>query len=323
MQVDGGPRRVISASARPRMAVTALGTSGAAMPVSLTTTTSQASRSRRSLQQGGEVRRARLLLALDQQLDGDGGGVPAGGGEVRAHAEQVEGDVALVVDRAAGVQLRAVGTLDAGRLERRVHPQLGRVHRLDVVVAVDERDGRAGVAPTATRRRRRARRRSARSPPSGSRCGAAPRPATRRSPRPRRRAPGRRRSTGCAARRRGRRAGRRGGRGRSRARGCSRSPTVATTASRRCPASVRAMAGQLLRVDVGDLTFDVRADGPEDGRPVLLLHGFPQTSASWASVTPLLAAGRAAHLRARPARLLPRRPPRRGARLLACRTWRR
>ncbi len=48
------------------------------------------------------------------------------------------------------------------------------------------------------------------------------------------------------------------------------------------------MSGELLCVDVGDLTFDVRADGPEDGRPVLLLHGFPQTSASWAAVTPLL-----------------------------------
>ncbi|MGY1813501.1 alpha/beta fold hydrolase [Blastococcus sp. SYSU D00820] len=48
------------------------------------------------------------------------------------------------------------------------------------------------------------------------------------------------------------------------------------------------MAGGLQRVDVGDLTFDVRADGPEDGRPVLLLHGFPQTSLSWAAVTPLL-----------------------------------
>src|SRR3712207_2598399 len=53
--------------------------------------------------------------------------------------------------------------------------------------------------------------------------------------------------------------------------------------------SVAAMSGQLLRVDVGDLTFDVRADGPEDGRPVLLLHGFPETSASWAAVTPQLA----------------------------------
>ncbi|MCV2488654.1 alpha/beta hydrolase [Geodermatophilus sp. YIM 151500] len=48
------------------------------------------------------------------------------------------------------------------------------------------------------------------------------------------------------------------------------------------------MPGQLLQVDVGDLTFDVRADGPDGGRPVLLLHGFPQTSASWAAVTPLL-----------------------------------
>ncbi|MGY1832373.1 alpha/beta fold hydrolase [Geodermatophilus sp. SYSU D01180] len=49
------------------------------------------------------------------------------------------------------------------------------------------------------------------------------------------------------------------------------------------------MAGELLRVDVGDLTFDVRADGPGDGRPVVLLHGFPETSASWAAVTPRLA----------------------------------
>jgi pimeloyl-ACP methyl ester carboxylesterase len=48
------------------------------------------------------------------------------------------------------------------------------------------------------------------------------------------------------------------------------------------------MPGELLRVDVGDLTFDVRVDGPDDGRPVLLLHGFPETSLSWAAVTPLL-----------------------------------
>jgi pimeloyl-ACP methyl ester carboxylesterase len=43
------------------------------------------------------------------------------------------------------------------------------------------------------------------------------------------------------------------------------------------------------QVDVGDLRFDVRTDGPADGRPVLLLHGFPETSLSWSSVTPLLA----------------------------------
>jgi pimeloyl-ACP methyl ester carboxylesterase len=48
------------------------------------------------------------------------------------------------------------------------------------------------------------------------------------------------------------------------------------------------MPGELLQVDIGDLTFDVRADGPADGRPVLLLHGFPETSLSWAAVTPLL-----------------------------------
>src|SRR3954454_13636936 len=46
----------------------------------------------------------------------------------------------------------------------------------------------------------------------------------------------------------------------------------------------------MLQVDVGDLTFDVRTDGPDDGLPVLLLHGFPETSLCWAAVTPLLAA---------------------------------
>jgi pimeloyl-ACP methyl ester carboxylesterase len=49
------------------------------------------------------------------------------------------------------------------------------------------------------------------------------------------------------------------------------------------------MAGELLQADVGELTFDVRVDGPDGGRPVLLLHGFPETSLSWAAVTPLLA----------------------------------
>ena len=48
------------------------------------------------------------------------------------------------------------------------------------------------------------------------------------------------------------------------------------------------MPGELLQADVGDLTFDVRVDGPDDGRPVLLLHGFPETSLSWAKVAPLL-----------------------------------
>lgn len=38
----------------------------------------------------------------------------------------------------------------------------------------------------------------------------------------------------------------------------------------------------------GDLRFDVRDDGPPDGEPVVLLHGFPQSSAAWSRVAPLL-----------------------------------
>jgi pimeloyl-ACP methyl ester carboxylesterase len=38
------------------------------------------------------------------------------------------------------------------------------------------------------------------------------------------------------------------------------------------------------------LTFDVRDDGPEDGDPVVLLHGFPQDSTAWDDVSPLLTA---------------------------------
>lgn len=34
----------------------------------------------------------------------------------------------------------------------------------------------------------------------------------------------------------------------------------------------------------GDLTFAVDDRGPEDGPPVVLLHGFPQNSSSWAAV---------------------------------------
>lgn len=44
------------------------------------------------------------------------------------------------------------------------------------------------------------------------------------------------------------------------------------------------------RVPVGDLTFDVHITGPEDGTPVLLLHGFPQSHRSYDAVAPLLAA---------------------------------
>ena len=41
-------------------------------------------------------------------------------------------------------------------------------------------------------------------------------------------------------------------------------------------------------VTVGEMTFDVRIAGPEDGTPVMLLHGFPETSLSWSAVAPLL-----------------------------------
>ena len=37
-----------------------------------------------------------------------------------------------------------------------------------------------------------------------------------------------------------------------------------------------------------DLTFDVRVAGPRGGAPVVLLHGFPQTSRSWTPVARLL-----------------------------------
>jgi pimeloyl-ACP methyl ester carboxylesterase len=46
---------------------------------------------------------------------------------------------------------------------------------------------------------------------------------------------------------------------------------------------------QLESVPVGDLTFDVRMLGPADGAPVMLLHGFPETSLSWSAVAPALA----------------------------------
>ena len=61
-----------------------------------------------SREQGGEVRRAGLLLALDEQLEGDRGAGAAGRREVGADAEGVEADLALVVGGAARVQPVAV-----------------------------------------------------------------------------------------------------------------------------------------------------------------------------------------------------------------------
>ncbi|SBT49510.1 alpha/beta fold hydrolase [Micromonospora narathiwatensis] len=43
-----------------------------------------------------------------------------------------------------------------------------------------------------------------------------------------------------------------------------------------------------MRVDARGLTFEVRTGGPEDGVPVLLLHGFPQHGGEWDGVVPAL-----------------------------------
>lgn len=43
-----------------------------------------------------------------------------------------------------------------------------------------------------------------------------------------------------------------------------------------------------MRIPVGDLSLNVRSTG--SGRPVLLLHGFPDSLSMWRDVTPLLAA---------------------------------
>lgn len=45
-----------------------------------------------------------------------------------------------------------------------------------------------------------------------------------------------------------------------------------------------------LEIDAGGLTFGARAAGPPDGRPVLLLHGFPETSWSWRGLLSTLGA---------------------------------
>ena len=71
------------------------------------------------LEQRGEVRRARLLLALHDQLEVDGGAGPSGRFEVSPDAEGVEEDLALVVSGAAPVQPLAFDR----RLERRVLPR--------------------------------------------------------------------------------------------------------------------------------------------------------------------------------------------------------
>jgi pimeloyl-ACP methyl ester carboxylesterase len=55
------------------------------------------------------------------------------------------------------------------------------------------------------------------------------------------------------------------------------------------------MAESMSEVHRGDLAFPVRTAGPDDGEPVIFLHGFPQTSAMW---SPYLARFSAAGFRA-------------------------
>lgn len=43
-----------------------------------------------------------------------------------------------------------------------------------------------------------------------------------------------------------------------------------------------------MRITARGLTFEVWADGPADGEPVLLLHGFPQHSGEWELILPVL-----------------------------------
>jgi pimeloyl-ACP methyl ester carboxylesterase len=44
----------------------------------------------------------------------------------------------------------------------------------------------------------------------------------------------------------------------------------------------------VVRVDLGGLSFDVAVGGPEGGRGVLLLHGFPENARMWDAVLPPL-----------------------------------
>lgn len=46
--------------------------------------------------------------------------------------------------------------------------------------------------------------------------------------------------------------------------------------------------GRITQFQNDGLTFDVLDEGPLDGEPVVLLHGFPERSTSWQYVTPVL-----------------------------------
>ena len=47
-------------------------------------------------------------------------------------------------------------------------------------------------------------------------------------------------------------------------------------------------ADRITRVERAGLTFDVVDEGPLDGEPIVLLHGFPERATSWRLVVPAL-----------------------------------
>src|SRR3954469_18723250 len=61
---------------------------------------------------------------------------------------------------------------------------------------------------------------------------------------------------------------------------------------RACGSALRSLAVvQPFALDARGMTFRAYTAGPADGRPVVLLHGFPETSACWRAVAPGLAGG--------------------------------
>jgi pimeloyl-ACP methyl ester carboxylesterase len=48
------------------------------------------------------------------------------------------------------------------------------------------------------------------------------------------------------------------------------------------------MSQRITTITNEGLTFDVLDEGPEDGTPVVLLHGFPERSSTWREVAPIL-----------------------------------
>jgi pimeloyl-ACP methyl ester carboxylesterase len=69
-------------------------------------------------------------------------------------------------------------------------------------------------------------------------------------------------------------------------------PTPTTDAGRAPDDDLPQDAEELSAIRVGEFVFQARVAGPDDGEPVLLLHGFPQTSREWrAQITALADAG--------------------------------